>query len=64
MSGEIAELAGSTDQAIGYYLRAVELGNVQPSLVRRLVGLLNERNRFDEIDHVTQVLRDQERRSG
>ncbi len=50
LSGEIAELAGSTDQAIGYYLRAVELGNVQPSLVRRLVGLLNERNRFDEID--------------
>jgi len=59
LNGEIAELTGSTDQAIGYYLRAVELGNVQPSLVRRLVGLLNVRNRFDEIDHVAQVLRDQ-----
>ena len=59
LSGEIAELAGSTDQAIGDYLRAVDLGNVQPLLVRRLVGLLNERNRFDEIDHVAQVLRDQ-----
>ena len=58
-TGEIAELAGSPDQAITSYLRAVELGNVQPSLVRRLVGLLNERNRFDEIDHVAQVLRDQ-----
>ena len=30
-----------------------------PRFVRRLVGLLNERNRFDEIDHVAQVLRDQ-----
>jgi len=59
LSGEIAELAGSTDQAIGYYLRAVELGNVQPSLVRRLVRLLNERNRFDEINRVAQALRDQ-----
>jgi len=59
LRGEIEELAGSTDEAIGYYLRAVELGNVPPSLVRRLVGLLNERNRFDEIDRLAKALRDQ-----
>ena len=59
LSGELAELAGSTDQAISHYLRAVELGDAQPSLVRRLVGLLTERRRFDEIDHVTHLLRDQ-----
>jgi predicted Zn-dependent protease len=59
LNGEIAELSASTDQAISHYLRAVELGNVQPSLVRRLVGLLNAENRFDDIDHVAQVLRDQ-----
>ena len=59
LNGEIAELAGATDQAIGYYLRAIELGSVQPSLVRKLVGLLNERNRFDEIKHVEQVVRSQ-----
>jgi len=59
LNGEIAELAGSTDEAIDYYLRAVELGSVLPTLVRRLVGLLNERSRFAAIDHVVQVLRDQ-----
>jgi len=59
LNGELAELAGSTDQAITAYLRAVELGNVQPALVRRLVVLLNERERFQEVDHVAQVLRDQ-----
>ncbi len=59
LKGELAELAGSTDQAIAAYLRAVELGNAQPSLVRRLVVLLNERQRFDEIDRLAQLLRDQ-----
>ena len=59
LNGELAELAGSPDQAIEYYLHAVELGNVQPSFARRLVGLLNQRNRFNEIDHLAQVLREQ-----
>ncbi|MGO9923929.1 MAG: tetratricopeptide repeat protein, partial [Isosphaeraceae bacterium] len=59
LRGDIEELAGSIDKAIGYYLRAVELGNVPPSLVRRLVGLLNERKRFDEIAYVARVRRDQ-----
>ena len=59
LDGQLAELTGSSDKAITFYVRAVELGNVQPSLVRRLVMLLNERNRFDEIEHVAQVLRDQ-----
>jgi tetratricopeptide (TPR) repeat protein len=59
LNGELAELAGSTDQAITAYVRAVELGNIQPSLVRHLVVLLNERERFEEIDHIAQLLRDQ-----
>jgi cellulose synthase operon protein C len=61
LSGEIAELAGDPKTAIDHYLRAVELGNVQPSLVRRLTGLLSvsDRNRDAEIDHVAQVVRDQ-----
>ena len=59
LNGEIAELSGSSDQAIDYYLRAIELGNVQPSLVRRLAGLLNERNRFADIDQLARVVRDQ-----
>jgi cellulose synthase operon protein C len=59
LNAELAELAGSTDQAISAYLRAVELGNVQPSLVRRLVVLLHERERFEEVDRMAQLLRDQ-----
>jgi cellulose synthase operon protein C len=59
LDGEIAELAGFPEQAIEYYVRAVELGAVQPTLIRRLVGLLTEQNRFDQIDHVVEVLRGQ-----
>ena len=59
LNGELAELAGSPDLAIEHYLRAVELGNVQPSFARRLVGLLNQRNRFNDIDRVAKVLREQ-----
>jgi cellulose synthase operon protein C len=59
LDGEIAELAGSVDEAIGCYRHAVELGNVQPRLVRRLVSLLNERSQFTEIDRLAQMLRDQ-----
>ena len=61
LHGELAELAGSpdqADQAVEHYLRAVDLGNAQPPLARRLVGLLNERNRLSDIDHVAQVLRE------
>ncbi len=59
LNGELAELAGSPDRAIEYYLRAVDMGNVQPAFARRLVGLLNQRNRINEIDHLAQVLREQ-----
>ena len=59
LEGELAELAGSPDQAITSYLRAVERGEVPLSLTRRLVGLLAQGNRFDEIDRVTRMLRDQ-----
>ena len=59
LNGELAELASAPDLAIERYLRAVELGNVQPPFARRLVGLLNQRNRFNEIDRVAKVLREQ-----
>ncbi len=59
LNGALAELGGSPDQAIGHYLSAVELGSVQPSMVRQLVRLLNERGRFDDINHVSRVLRGQ-----
>jgi tetratricopeptide (TPR) repeat protein len=59
LNGEIAELAGAADQAIAFYVQALELGNVQPSLARRLVVLLDQQGRRAELDRVTQVLRDQ-----
>ncbi len=59
LNGEIAELAGSVDQAIVHYLRALELGNVQPMFARRLVALLDQQGRRDEIDRVMELLRDQ-----
>src|SRR6202021_2710805 len=59
LNGEIAELAGSVDQAIAHYLRALELGNMQPSFARRLVLLLDEQGRHAEVDRVTQLLSDQ-----
>ena len=45
LNGEIAEVTGSNDQAIDHYLRALELGNVQPSFARRLVTLLDQQGR-------------------
>jgi cellulose synthase operon protein C len=55
---EIAELEGQTEQAIRNYTQAIELGNAQPTLARRLVGLLNQGNQFDRIDRVIEVLSD------
>ena len=59
LQGQVAELAGTVDQAIVYYLQALEKGNTQPSFARRLVRLLDQQGRRAEVDHVTQVLRDQ-----
>jgi tetratricopeptide (TPR) repeat protein len=58
LSGELAELSGDLGAATAGYLRAVELGNSQPNLIRRLVGLLNQRQEFDQIDHVVQILQE------
>ena len=58
LRGEIAELKGDLDAAVADYLRAVELGSSKPSLARRLVGLLNQRQEFDQIDRVVQTFRD------
>jgi predicted Zn-dependent protease len=64
LNGQIAELGGSTDPAIESYRRAIELGVVQPWLVRRLVNLLDERKRFDEIERLAELLRDHEAARG
>jgi predicted Zn-dependent protease len=58
LRGEIAELNGDLGSAAADYRRAFELGNSQPALVRRLVGLLDQRQEFDQIDRVVQTLQD------
>ena len=58
LDAQIAELRHRPDEALAGFLRAVELGNGQPPVIRRLTGLLYQRNQFDEIDRVTQLLRE------
>ncbi len=58
LSGEVSELQGRTEEAIKHYTRAVERGNVRLPLARRLVGLLNQSNQFDQIEHVVKLLTD------
>ena len=55
---ELAELEGHTDDAIENYTRAIERGNTQPALARRLVGLLNQKEEFDQVDRVVRILSD------
>jgi tetratricopeptide (TPR) repeat protein len=58
LNGEIAELAGRPDEAIPFYLKAIELGDTQPSLARRLVGLLSQRNQYGQIEHLAVLFRE------
>jgi len=59
LKAKIAELQNQPEQALAGYMEAVNLGNRQPGSIRRLMGLLYERNRFDELDHLEQLIRDQ-----
>src|SRR5262249_12905663 len=59
LNGQIAELAGSPDRAIEFYMEALKNGNVQPSFARRLVRLLEQQGRRAVVARVTEVLRDQ-----
>lgn len=54
--GRLAELEGDTRRAIACYQRAVELGEREATMVRRLVLLLYERQRFAEADAVVRAL--------
>jgi cellulose synthase operon protein C len=59
LRGAIAELDHSAEEAIDDYMKAVELGFVRPSVIHRLVGLLNDQKRVDDINRVSKMLRDQ-----
>ena len=58
LQAEIAELEGRYDDVIAAYQRAIDLGNSQPAIVRRLIGVLSDQKRFDDIDWLVKNLRD------
>ena len=53
---EIAELEGRTDEAVKNYTRAIELGNNDPSLARRLAALLDQKGEIGPLDRVARIL--------
>lgn len=56
ITAQIAERQGQIDVATQNYQLAVERGANQPTLARRLVGLLYQQQQFDEIDRVVEIL--------
>jgi tetratricopeptide (TPR) repeat protein len=58
LRGELAELRGDLDAAIPDFIRSVELGNSKPETASHLLDLLNQRQDFDQIDRLAQMLQD------
>ncbi|MFK8110867.1 MAG: tetratricopeptide repeat protein [Rubripirellula sp.] len=58
LAGNLHYLAEDEESAILRYLQAVDLGFRQPALLRRLINLLTERERFGEADSLIRRLRD------
>jgi predicted Zn-dependent protease len=56
---ELEVLKGRPEQAIAYYRQAIEQGETSPRVVRQLVQLLYQRQRYEEADEVIQRLQQQ-----
>lgn len=59
LEAEICEKEGNTDAALDKYRQAVALGERNPKVVRRVVGLLHERRRYGEAQEVLRQLQEQ-----
>ena len=57
--GQVSDLEGQEERALVHYLRAIELGERQLDLVRRVVRLLYDRHRYTEAELVLQRLPEQ-----
>ncbi len=59
LKGQMAELKGLTDEAIEQFKQAVSLGDLQPAIVRRLMGMLyrNPGEQANQIEQLVSVLR-------
>ncbi|MHB1424367.1 MAG: tetratricopeptide repeat protein [Gemmataceae bacterium] len=62
--GEVWDLEGQEDLALVHYQRAIELGERQLELVRRVVRMLYDRRRYTEAELVLQRLPEQALLSG
>jgi tetratricopeptide (TPR) repeat protein len=60
LQGDLAQVEGRSSEALEHYLRAVELGERDPRLIRQTVQRLSEARRFVEADQVLRKL-EQER---
>jgi tetratricopeptide (TPR) repeat protein len=58
LEAQIAELRPDVETAIEAYRQVIRRGNTQPPVVRRLLALLHQANRIDEIDGLVADLRD------
>ena len=58
LQAEIAELEGNLDDVAAAYLRVIDLGNAQPAILRRVIGVLSDQKRFGDIDRLVKKLRD------
>lgn len=56
LEADVALLQGKTDQAIDHYKRALELGERGPDVLRPLVQLLYDRQRYGEAEEVLERL--------
>jgi tetratricopeptide (TPR) repeat protein len=59
LEAEVSELEGNAERALEKYLRAVELGERQPTVIRRAVQLLSERRRYLEAEQLLGRLQEQ-----
>ena len=58
LQAEIAELEGRDTDVAAAYQRAIDLGNSQPAILRRLIGVLSDQKRYADIDRLVKNLQD------
>jgi tetratricopeptide (TPR) repeat protein len=58
VEGELDELEGKRDKSLENYLKAIELGERQPNLIRQVTELLCTNHRYAEADQVVRKLLD------
>ncbi len=59
LQGEMDELEGKPDKAVDSYLRAIELGERKPEVIRWVAEFLFENKRYAEVDQVLRKLLDE-----